>query len=306
MALDSSLKSGLLTLLLLALSACGGGGSDSVGGGNTTNRAPVANAGTDQVVDERATVTLNGSGTDPDSGTTLTYSWSQRSGPTVDLSNETSATPNFTAPDVTALDTPQVLIFQLTVSDGSLRDTDDVSITVNDIGVGANSPPIANAGRDQNVQELSAVNLDGSGSSDADGDALSYSWVQIGTPAVALADADTDMPSFTSPDVAPGSTVTLQFELTVDDGGDTASDTVDVTVAEARAAVTISGKLFYEQPQPNHACRGYDFDNIVNKPIRRAPVELRSAGNVVIATTMSMSASALLPARSNQVFPAGM
>ena len=285
MALDSSLKSGLLTLLLLALSACGGGGSDSVGGGNTTNRAPVANAGTDQVVDERATVTLNGSGTDPDSGTTLTYSWSRRSGPTVDLSNETSATPNFTAPDVTALDTPQVLIFQLTVSDGSLRDTDDVSITVNDIGVGANSPPIANAGRDQNVQELSTVNLDGSGSSDADGDALIYSWVQIGTPAVALADADTDMPSFTSPDVAPGSTVTLQFELTVDDGGDTASDTVDVTVAEARAAVTISGKLFYEQPQPNHACRGYDFDNIVNKPIRRAPVELRSAGNVVIATT---------------------
>ena len=80
MALDSSLKSGLLTLLLLALSACGGGGSDSVGGGNTTNRAPVANAGTDQVVDERASVTLNGSGTDPDSGTTLTYSWSPLTG----------------------------------------------------------------------------------------------------------------------------------------------------------------------------------------------------------------------------------
>ena len=285
MALDSSLKSGLLMVSLLVLSACGGGGSDSSDGGGTTNRAPVANAGTDQTVDELSTVTLNGSGTDPDAGTTLTYAWSQRSGTSVVLSDRTSATPSFEAPDVTALDTPDVLVFQLTVSDGSRTDSDEVSITVNDVGLGANSPPIADAGPDQSVQESSAVNLDGTGSSDPDGDALSYSWVQIGAPAVALVGANTDSPSFTSPDVAPGSSVTLQFELTVDDGSDTATDTVDVTVAETLAAVNISGKLFYEQPQANHACRGYDFNDIVNKPIRRAPVELRNAGNVVIATT---------------------
>src|SRR5210317_2514942 len=95
MALDSSLKSGLLMVSLLVLSACGGGGSDSSDGGGTTNRAPVANAGADQTVDELATVTLNGSGTDPDAGTTLTYAWSQRSGTSVVLSDRTFATPSF-------------------------------------------------------------------------------------------------------------------------------------------------------------------------------------------------------------------
>ena len=82
---------------------------------------------------------LNGSGTDPDAGTTLTYAWSQRSGTSVVLSDRTSATPSFEAPDVTALDTPDVLVFQLTVSDGSRTDSDEVSITVNDVGLGANS-----------------------------------------------------------------------------------------------------------------------------------------------------------------------
>ena len=152
-------------------------------------------------------------------------------------------------------------------------------------GVATNRAPIANAGPDRNVDETTTIVLDGTGSWDPDGDILSYSWRQTGGPNVGLADGNTATPSFTSPDVAPGSPVTLQFELTVDDSSDTATDLVEVTVTESLTMVNISGRLLYELPQANNLCHGYNFDNIVNKPIRRAPVELRDSGNNVIATT---------------------
>ena len=70
-------------------------------------------------------VFLIGSGADPDSGETLTYSWTQVGTPAVTLSNAASATAYFTAPTTSA-----TLVFRLTVSDGSLSGADDVTITV--------------------------------------------------------------------------------------------------------------------------------------------------------------------------------
>src|SRR3989475_7318888 len=63
---------------------------------------PIASAGPDQTVNEEEIVFLNGSGSfDPD-GTALTYSLTQKAGPTVNLSNSNTATPTFTAPIVAA------------------------------------------------------------------------------------------------------------------------------------------------------------------------------------------------------------
>jgi len=91
------------------------------------NRAPVANAGADQTVEEGATVTLRGSATDPD-GDTLTYAWTRTAGPDVTLNNANAAMANFTAPDVAA-DT--VFTFTLKVTDPSGASAEDsVSITV--------------------------------------------------------------------------------------------------------------------------------------------------------------------------------
>ncbi|MEE8515479.1 MAG: hypothetical protein V3T02_02455 [Alphaproteobacteria bacterium] len=102
------------------------------------NSAPVADAGVDQTKDEGELVTLNGTKSrDPDIGDSLTFAWSQTLGPKVELSDASSATPDFPAPSVA---TRTLLAFQLTVTDDDnpsgtnlLSDTDDVMITVRSV-----------------------------------------------------------------------------------------------------------------------------------------------------------------------------
>ena len=267
----------LLAASVLTLAACSSG-SDDPGGGTPANRAPTAIAGAAQTVDELSTVTMNGSGTDPD-GDTLTYSWTQQSGTGVTLSSATVAAPTFDAPDVTAVNTPDVLTFQLTVNDGSLSNSATVNITVNDAGLGINSPPTADAGPDQAVVELTTVDLAGSGSDPDPADTVTFSWTQIAGPGVALTGGNTAQPSFTSPDVPAGNATVLTFELTVDDGTDNATDTVNISVSETLSAVTVAGKLRYEFVPPNANCRRLNFNAIQPRPIRGATVQLVDGNN---------------------------
>ncbi len=97
------------------------------------NRAPTANAGTDQTVDPGATVTLLGSGSDPD-GDALAYGWEQlpasesleTAKPSVTLNNSSSTRPTFTAPSG-----PRTLTFKLTVTDAvGNKDSNTVTVTV--------------------------------------------------------------------------------------------------------------------------------------------------------------------------------
>jgi hypothetical protein len=118
----------LLAISALSLAACGGGGGD--GGDPPVNRAPTANAGSDQTVVELSDVQLTGNGSDPDAGDSVTFSWEQVSGTNVTLNNASSANAAFTAPDVLA-GNPEVLSFRLTVTDAAgLAATDEVSVTV--------------------------------------------------------------------------------------------------------------------------------------------------------------------------------
>ena len=102
------------------------------------NDAPTANAGADQTgIAPDATVTLSGSGSDPDAGDTLSYAWTQTGEPMVELTDANAATTTFTAP--AALTTATTLTFRLRVTDaGGLYDDDTVTVT----GGQAAQPPV--------------------------------------------------------------------------------------------------------------------------------------------------------------------
>jgi hypothetical protein len=105
------------------------------------NQLPIADAGPDQTKAEGSVVTLNGLGSsNPNTGDTLSYYWTQTEGTLVDLDNPTSATCSFTAPLVVA--GGEALTFKLVVTDNHdlSSDPDYVTITV----ANTNDPPNCN------------------------------------------------------------------------------------------------------------------------------------------------------------------
>jgi len=178
------------------------------------NMPPNADAGVDQTVQEGDQVQLDGSNsTDADDGI-ASYVWKQVSGPVVAVSDTSSATPSFTAPGVESAGTS--LAFEVTVTDnGGLQDTATCLINVTWV----NTPPVADAGSDQNAATGDDVLLDGSNSYDADDTMItSYRWYQTNGVPVELSDATAVSPVFTVPAGAEDGGQ-LVFELTVTDSG---------------------------------------------------------------------------------------
>src|ERR671924_1670495 len=192
---------------------------------NNVNQNPIADAGTDQTVNEGDSVSLDGSASSDADGTIASYSWTQTAGTAVTLSDASSATPSFTAPNVGS--NGDALAFELTVTDndGATSTADSVSVTVNNV----NQPPTANAGADFSVNEgTTGVQLQGSGQ-DADGTISSYQWEQTDGPSVILNNADTATATFDAPSVSANTWLTFKLTVTDNDGA-TAEDSVVVTI----------------------------------------------------------------------------
>ena len=133
------------------------------------NESPTAEAGQNQfAVQPSATVTLAGSGSDPDAGDTLSYAWTQTGGDTVTLTGATAATATFTAP--AQVEGTPTLTFTLRVTDaGSLYHEDTVSVT---LGGDAPEPPSITSSTTLTVAEnqTAVATLEASDADTADAD----------------------------------------------------------------------------------------------------------------------------------------
>ena len=128
--------------------------------------------------------------------------------------------------DEVAVDVAGTYVFQLIVNDGTEDSVPDSAVVAAQAEP-VNSPPVANAGPDQNATVGDTVVLDGSGSTDVDGDPLSFSW-SLTTPAGSvstLTDSAAVSPSFEADVVGD-----YVAQLIVNDGtDDSAADSVRIS-----------------------------------------------------------------------------
>ena len=106
--------------------------------------------------------------------------------------------------------------------------TDTLQVTITD---SPNSPPVVEAGDDQEVVEGATVSLSGTATDGDPEDALAYSWTHDGTLAITITGSDSASASFTAPGVAANTTVTVT--LTVNDGTVDVTDTLQVTITDS-------------------------------------------------------------------------
>jgi cytoskeletal protein CcmA (bactofilin family) len=187
------------------------------------NQLPVANAGTDKIINLPVdSTTLDGSGADAD-GNIAGYKWTRISGPAAGI----IAAPNDPASMLTNL-VEGVYEYQLTVTDNNGdASKDTMKVTV----LGApNQAPIADAGSNRIITlPVNTTTLTGAGT-DADGTVVGYAWVKTSGPATG------NIASPNSGTTALNNLVegVYIFQLTVtDDEGAVSTDEVTVTVNAA-------------------------------------------------------------------------
>ena len=189
------------------------------------NTSPVANAGQDMHAYVGDDVVLDASGSyDPDNDG-ITFTWTQVSGASMVIHNNTSIQAFFTPT------TSGVFEFKVAVSDGQATSVDNVMVTVDN----ANQVPIANAGSSIVAAVGQTITLDGSASYDPDGTPVSYIWSQTSGTQMSLSNPNTANPSFVD-----GQAGVYVFGLKVYDGTDTSSSSaVTVTVQSNTTEVTL-------------------------------------------------------------------
>ena len=209
------------------------------------NMCPLANAGNDFELSSgcNANFILDGSNSlDPDGGS-LTYNWVSLDGYISNIQNGTSDSATFNIPGFTV---DKDLRFELTVSDGTNEDKDTLEVEFK-----FDEAPVADAGEDISTNLISVI-LDGSGSTDDNISNLDYDWTSLDDgPSISSSNQSVATANFNETHTDSS----YRFELEVDDGYCSHTDTVTITVldnmnpnAEAGNNFSLSGgcqSIFY-------------------------------------------------------------
>jgi hypothetical protein len=202
------------------------------------NTAPNVDAGADQVVLMGQVVTLPGSAVDPDGFALEQIQWIQRSGPLVALSDATTLTTTFTAPQVTAETTIE---FQLIVTDPhGARVTDTCTVAI----FTPQDHPVAEAGIDQTVIAGSLVALRGSAMASQGAQIDAYAWLpptDTDQRSVSLTGERTQESSFIAPSVDVDTELVFTFQVT-DTSGQTAEDSCLITIKAIQDAPQVDAQ----------------------------------------------------------------
>lgn len=187
---------------------------------NVSDTAPSVSAGGNQQSDPTR-IYLKGTASDPN-GLTLTYAWTQVSGPaTVTLVNANTLNANFLAVKA------GVYRFMLTCSNGRSSTSSTVDITINNVA------PTVSAGNDVTIKAGQTISITASGA-DANNDTLTYAWTFVEGPSISLPALNSQTLSMTPQN--PGS---YRFSVKCYDGVNySASDEVTVTVNAVNSAPT--------------------------------------------------------------------
>lgn len=142
-----------------------------------------------------------------------TYTWTQTSGPEVELLDADTLNPSFTVPAVSEATT---LVFKLTVETGDgVSASDTLSVTID-----PGTLPTALITASGTAYEGQTVTFSGVASTDPDGGILTYEWEQIDDNfAITLEDPTSEIVSFTAPTVTKDTALTLQLTVTSERGG---------------------------------------------------------------------------------------